>query len=125
MDKENKSRHGCLTALLVVMLIANSASAAMNFFAKDLILESIPGTPEWVLYALAAMSIFNVICVIGLLQLKMWAFYGFIISSIVALMINLFYIGLGTQSFMGLIGIALLYGTLQIGKDNKGWPQLD
>jgi hypothetical protein len=42
-----------------------------------------------------------------------------------AIIINLA-LGLGIfQSAVGLIGIAVLYGVLQIGKENKGWPQLE
>ena len=32
---EGKSRHGCLTALLVVMIIANSASALMYLLGSE------------------------------------------------------------------------------------------
>jgi hypothetical protein len=56
---------------------------------------------------------------------KKWGFWGFIASSIVALFVNLS-IGMGIgQSLLGLVGIALLYGVLHIGKENKGWPQLE
>lgn len=124
MSNVNKSRHGCLTTLLVVMLLGNSASALLYIFARDLILQTMPSTSNGVLYILAIMSMFNLACVIGLFTLKKWAFWGFTLSSLVALGINL-YLGLGAQSLTGLIGVALLYGTLHIGKENKGWPQLD
>jgi hypothetical protein len=29
------------------------------------------------------------------------------------------------SSLLGLVGIAILYGVLQIGKKNKEWPQLE
>jgi hypothetical protein len=34
-------------------------------------------------------------------------------------------LGLGVLSFVGLVGIAMLYGVLHIGKENKGWSQLE
>lgn len=32
---------------------------------------------------------------------------------------------LGGLSILGLVGIAILYGVLQISDENKGWPQLE
>ena len=56
---------------------------------------------------------------------KKWGFYGFCGSAAAALVVNLS-IGVGpAQSFMGLIGVGLLYAVLQIGGENKGWTQLD
>ena len=81
--------------------------------------------PAWALIVLGVVAVFNLVCAIALFNWKKWGFWGFIISSIVTLVINL-NIGLGVaQSLSGLIGVAVLYGVLQIGKENKGWPQLD
>jgi hypothetical protein len=113
---EQKQRHGCLTALLVVMIVANSAVALYYVFE---------GLAVFILGAILIIgAIFNVVCVIALLKWKKWGFWGCVASSIIALCLNL-YMGLGPLSFLGLIGIAVLYGVLQIGKENKGWPQLD
>lgn len=113
---EQKQRHGCLTALLVVMIVASSAVALYYIFE---------GLAVFVIGAILIIgAIFNVVCVIALLKWKKWGFWGVVASSIVALCLNL-YIGLGPESFLGLIGIAVLYGVLHIGKENKGWPQLD
>jgi len=30
-----------------------------------------------------------------------------------------------SSAVVGVLGVILLYGVLHIGKDNKGWPQLD
>jgi hypothetical protein len=48
---------------------------------------------------------------------------GLVVSTIVILCLNLS-IGLGPESVLGLISVGVLYGVLQIGKENKGWPQL-
>jgi hypothetical protein len=56
---------------------------------------------------------------------KVGASGGFLATSIVALFVN-FALGIGIgQSLLGLLGVALLYAVLQIGKENKGWPQLE
>ena len=81
--------------------------------------------PSWALVVMGIGAVFNLICAIALFKWKKWAFWGFVVSSIVAFFVNLL-IGIGIgQSLLGLVGIALLYGVLHIGKENKGWPQLD
>ena len=122
---EQKIRHGCLTAFLVLMIVANSVTALMYLLGSSLIKQSLPGVPSWALVVMGIFAIFNLVCAVGIFKWKKWGFWGFIVSSIVALFVNLS-VGLGIgQSLGGLIGIALLYGVLHIGKENKGWPQLD
>ncbi len=59
------------------------------------------------------------------MSVKKWGYWGFAVSSIVAFSVNLAS-GLGVgQSLLGLLGLALLYGVLQIGKENAGWSQLE
>jgi hypothetical protein len=70
------------------------------------------------------LLIFNIICLIALFKWKKWGFWGVVVGIIIGVCLNL-YLGLGPVSFSGLIALAVLYGVLQIGKENKGWPQLD
>ena len=122
---DGKSRHGCLTAWLALMIIANSASALMYLLSSEAIRRSLPNIPGWAFPVLIVLSLFNLVCAIALFQWKKWGFWGFCTSAAVALVINLS-IGLGIGATLGgLIGVALLYGVLQIGSENKGWPQLD
>lgn len=121
----SKSRHGCLTAFLVFMIVANSATVIFYLFGSDAISRALPNAPGWVFIVLAVFSAFNLVCAIALFRWKKWGFWGFCLSGVVALVINVS-IGLGVgRSLSGLIGIAILYGVLHIGKDNKGWPQLN
>jgi hypothetical protein len=72
------------------------------------------------------LGIGNVVFSILLFKWMKIGFWGFLITSIGALIINLS-IGLGIgQSLFGLVGIAILYGVLQIKKDNvPAWDNLD
>ena len=90
----SKSRHGCLTALLVVMIIASSLSALMYLFGSEIIRRTYPDAAGWTFTLLIILSLFNIVCAIALLQWKKWGFWGFCASSIVALFINIS-IGLG------------------------------
>jgi len=120
-----KSRHGCLTALLVFIIIASSASALIYVLGSEAIRRSLPNAPGWAFPVLIVFSLFNVACAVALFKWKKWGFWGFCVSSIVALVVNLS-IGLGiARTVLGLVGVLLLYGVLHIGKENKGWPQLE
>jgi uncharacterized membrane protein YfhO len=121
----HKNRHGCLTAYLVFMMIMNSGAALLYLFGADLVLQGMPNMPEWSFPVLIIMSIFNLVCAVSLFRWKKWGFWGFLASGIIVIIVNLS-IGLSTASALGgIVGIAILYGVLQIGKENKGWPQLD
>jgi len=120
-----KERHGCLTAYLALAIIANSATALLYLFGAAAIKRSTPNIPDWAFPVLIVLVLFNLACAIALLRWKKWGFWGLIVSAVVTLGINLT-IGLGLSSaIVGLLGVVILYGVLQIGKDNRGWPQLD
>ncbi len=123
---DQKQRHGCLTAWLILMIVANSATALMYLLGSQAIKQTYPDAPGWAFPVLIVFAIFNLVCAIALFKWKKWGFWGFCVSSIVALVVNLSIgLGIGTSAG-GLIGVALLYGILHIGKENnKGWPQLD
>ena len=120
-----KSRHGCLTAWLVLMIIMNSAGALMYLLGSEAIRQGYPNAPGWAFPVLLVFTLFNLVCAIALYRWKKWGFWGFCASSVVALVMNLS-IGLGIGlAIGGLVGVLLLYGVLHIGKENKGWPQLE
>ena len=122
-----KQRHGCVTAWVVLMIITNSLTAIIYLFASDLITNNLPGnvsTPMIILLGLVGIG--NVVFSVFLFQWKKLGFWGFATTSVMALIINLS-LGLGIgQSILGLVGIALLYGILQIKKDNvSAWDNLE
>ncbi len=122
-----KKRHGCLTAWLVLMTILNSLAAIVYLFAGDWISKNLPeGISTPLLILLALLGVANVIFSVLLFQWKKWGFWGFIITSIGALIVNLS-IGSGIgKSLFGLVGISILYGILQIKKDNvSAWKNLE
>ncbi|MFT4661649.1 MAG: hypothetical protein ACI8XB_001929 [Patiriisocius sp.] len=125
--KSSKQRHGCVTACLILMIVANSLAAISYLFAGDLVSQNFPGgISSSLLILLAIMGIGNVIFSVLLYNWKKIGFWGFLLTSLVALVINLS-LGLGiAQSIFGLAGIAILYGVLQIKQENAtAWDNLD
>ncbi|MBI4843431.1 MAG: hypothetical protein HY809_03795 [Nitrospirae bacterium] len=120
---DKKSRHWCLTAYLVLMIVGNSVSALQYMLGSDSTRKMLHDAPGWTLPVLIFILLFNLVCVIALFQWKKWGFWGFCVSNVVSLEV-LPSIGLDSV-LVSVFGIALLYGVLHIGKENKGWPQLD
>jgi hypothetical protein len=106
------------------MIIANSAVAIFYLLA---VIRStiIPSESRWEFPVMIGSSLFNVVCAVALYQWKMWGFWGFGVSNLVALVVGLS-IGLGIcTSISGMVGLILLYGVLHIGRDKGGWGQLE
>jgi len=120
-----KHRHGCLTAYLALLIIANSATGLIYLVASESIRRNAPNLPEWALPVLIVGSIVNLVCGVALLKWKKWGFWGFAASGVVIFVVNVS-AGFGVGSaLVGLLGVAILYGVLHIGKETKGWSQLD
>jgi len=121
---EQKQRHGCLTAWLVLMIVANSAAGLLYLSGNAAIKHTLPGAPSWAFPVMGLLGLFNLVCAVALLKWRKWGFWGIVASSIGALLVNMSMgVGIG-MSVAGMVGIALLYGVLQIGGENRGWPQL-
>ena len=117
-------RHGCFTAWLVLMLIANTATAISTPLMFSAIKQTAPNFSAGALAIIVIAAIANVVFAVALFKWKRWGFYGFITTAIIALITNLS-IGLGVgQSIIGLIGIPLLYWVMNMGGPNKAWPHV-
>jgi hypothetical protein len=124
---ETKQRHGCVTAWLIFMIIANSLTAIAYLFMGETISQNLPNPiPQPMMIALAIIGIANLVFSIMLFQWKKWAFWAFALTSLLTLGINLS-IGTGIgASLLGLSGAAILYGILQIKKDGiTTWESLE
>lgn len=122
---DGKHRHGCLTAFLIVGIILNIATALFYLLGSDLVTANQPNLPRWALPALAIIGLCNVAFFIALFFWKKWAFYAFIGSAIFTFIVNLAIGQNAVTAILGLCGVAVLYGVLQIGGPNKGWTQLE
>lgn len=124
---QEKKRHGCVTTWLVLMIVVNALSGMVYFFAQGMMQEVMPQIPASILLVLGFFSMVNVACAILLFQWKQLGFWGFIGTSVVAFVINVAYdVGGMSTHISGLIGIAILYGILQIrGNDVSAWDNME
>ena len=124
---EPKQRHGCVTAWLLMIIISNSLTAFIYLFGGNAFVKTLNGgvsTPMLIL--LTTFGIANVLFAVMLFRWRKWGFWGFLITSICTLGINL-NIGLSVvQSILGLFGVVVLYGVLQIKEEDKtAWGNLE
>ena len=125
MSYQNKQRHGCLTAWLIIMIINDSLAALGYLLAPQEIRQALPNAPDWVFPVITISCLISVVCAIALFRWKKWGFYGLVGSSIAVFTSNIA-IGCGISSLLyDFLDIIILYGVLHIGKENKGWPQLE
>ncbi len=126
-SNNQKQRHGCLTAWLILMIIANSIVAISYIFGGKIIAQNFPGgISNSILIILAIIGIANVVFSILLFKWMKIGFWGFLATSFITLGINLS-IGISIwNSLLGLLGVIILYGVLQIKKGNvSAWDNLN
>ena len=123
-----KQRHGCVTALLIFMMMANSASVILYFFASEFISKSLSvKLSDSDKIILSIFHIANLISCILLFQWKKTGFWFYIITDL-AVVVLYIYQGKGiSQLWSALFGIALLFGVMQITTKSKKttWEDLD
>jgi hypothetical protein len=116
--KTGKQRHGCLTAWLVFSIVGYLSLIFIpnNFF---------PVPPGWYFPMLIVINLTYLVCAIALYQWKKWGFWVYCGSSVVGAVVNILAGFENGPSLIGLIFPLLLFGVLHIGKENKGWSQLE
>jgi len=123
-----KKRHGCVTAWLVFMIIANSFGSLANFYLMniDLFFPEILNEFKLAFIAGGIGGILNVLFAIMLFKWKKNGFYGFIGTSVLMAGVNL-KLELGVDNLiLGLLGVVILYGLLQIREGKYStWEQLE
>ena len=124
---EEKKRHGCLTACLILMILGSVLTVLGNLSAAilDAPIQIAPSwVYSWVYLTMAIGGILNMISFVAVFKWKKWGFWLFTITSLFVFCINL-YSGAGiVPSLIGLTGVAFLLGALFVG-DKNGWSQLD
>ena len=107
------------------MIAANAIIAAIYLLGSAAVRPTVPGAPNWVIPVLAACSVLNIIFAVALLLWKRWGFFGVLGTTALTFAVNLRIGQSILQALFGLVGVAILFGVLQIGRENKGWTQLE
>jgi hypothetical protein len=93
--------------LLVLMMVANPIAAIFYIVAGDMVRSGMPEAPAWIVPVLAAASIGNLACAVGVWMWKKWGVYGFGALTALGLVVNLM-AGMGPRALTGVIGLVLI-----------------
>jgi hypothetical protein len=132
MEQPKKKRSGCLTVWIIWSVIAflyltlfkllpqaYQEMKSAKFWPEDFNRIFVDLIVPVSIYVLAIVSF------IALYRWKRWGFWGICLVSLVSSMGNYFQTQSLIFTLVPLTGVALLYGILQIGDKDKGWPQLE
>lgn len=124
--QEPKTRHGCVTAWLILIILANVAGVLLVFLAQHLLGGSVPVRVAWFLPTVAFMCLANVVCAAAVFNWKTWGVVGICLVYAAAIGIS---VVVGTATAMsvcvGLIAPIVLLIVLQFGDRRSTWSQLE
>lgn len=103
-----RNRGGCLTAMLILMMVANPIAAIFYIVAGDLVRRGMPEAPDWIVPVLALASIANLAFAVGTWMWKKWGVYGFCATAVLGFVVNLM-AGMGPRAFTGILGPVILF----------------
>lgn len=118
-----KKRHGCLTAYLVVV-IAGISIYLILYLLRGLAPDNT--RPVWELLLFTVLNLFVIIFAIAIFMWKKWGVWGLCAVQIISFIISIMQRELIIISVINLaFSLGLLFMVLNIGGDNKGWPQME
>lgn len=123
VESTEKKRGGCLTAYLILMLIANPLIGLYYLLAGSTVRQSHPTLPEWAIPVLGLLSFANFAFAIGVWKWKRWGVYGFVGSALVAFLFNVMS-GEILVVLGGLVGVVILAFVLAF-LIRPVWHQMD
>ncbi len=126
MNKNIKSRHGCLTAFLILLIITSVLTASALILFSDKIKETAPNFSNGLLYIQLFSTILELTSIYLIFKWKKIGFYGVALAYLINLYVS---DKMGIMNINTILGIiirfGLLYGTLQIkSKGISGWKNL-
>ena len=121
-DITKKQRHGCLTAYLIVFIIGTSVTLILGWLLGP--------SPEnelttWEIAVDSMFAVLAIVCAIAVFMWKKWGVWGLTAVLVAGCIANIIQGELVIVSIIDMIlSLGLLYWVLNIGGENKGWPQM-
>lgn len=90
MTERQRKKGGCLTTLLVFLIVAYALGALSSFIAAPLFQGAIPGYTAGSGIIVGVIYILAIIFLIALWRFKKWGFYGYLAVTIISIIIGLY-----------------------------------
>lgn len=96
-----RDRGGCLTALLILMMVVNPLTGLVYLAAGDAVKRTLPSAPDWAIPMLTIACFAQFAFALAMFRYKRWGLYGSLGLTAMTLVVNL-YIGINpVQAIMG------------------------
>ena len=120
---KNKKRHGCLTAWLIYLIIANSIVSFVFFFNTDNVPKN---TTENMVLLIASIGFLNLgFCILIFNWVKL-GFWGIVTTNLILLIIQIVNDHEISHSIFDIICLTILFGLLHLKKNKvSGWKNLE
>jgi len=116
-----KKRHGCLTAYLLILSVF-SLVALILYLLRAIGRND---SPVWESLLFAAIAFIDIVCAVAIFNWKRWGVWGLCAVAFIGFIISIIQGNLLIIAIINLtISVGLLFIVLNIGDENKGWPQL-
>lgn len=123
-------RHVALTIFLWLVIVVNALVGIVSIPLLLVVagLGASAGVETGSAMAVAGLGLlavfFNVACGVAILRWKKWGFYGLVITSALGVVLNLAVGENPLRALLGLVGVGILFGLLQLGGAHRGWDRL-
>jgi len=126
MATENNGRHGCLSIWLFLLMLWNLA-LILTYTGCNMV-EWVGDTGEpfgWYYPVMIAFAVLSLIFIFAIFRWSRWGFWGLIVVNLVKLILEVMSGGSNFTVIAGIIvTMLILIAVLNMGRQNKGWPQL-
>jgi membrane-associated HD superfamily phosphohydrolase len=123
----NKQRHGCLTAWLIYLIIANSLVSLGLLFSSESVTKNLSYiTSENVYLTVVFIGIADTLFSFLLLRWIKIGFWGLLTTGILLCIVQLINSNSILNPIITIVCLLILYGLLQLKKNNvSGWDNLE
>ena len=123
--KMEKKRHGCLATYLIFMMVVATLGGLFYLFGGEYVQQGNPEIGPTLSPVFATINFLMAGFAFGLWKWKRWAFWAFLLVLISGGALNIVI----TKSLFPIIfivpGVLIFLAAIFIGKERKGWDQLE
>ena len=123
--QNDKKRHVFLS-LWLALIIIYSVTGTFLYFGGATHVKYDESATDWAVPAFAGLLMLQTACAAALFKWKKWGFWGYCAVNATGLIVDIFIgVNLVWPSIAVVIAILGLYLALNVGTENKAWPQLE
>ncbi len=125
MTVEGKHRSPYVRVWLITMMLLNVLGVLANLVRAGAETTDLPGAPPPAFLALTVLSVANIGFLVVIWKWRRWGFYALGVSTLMAVVVNVFIAMPPIRSVIGMGSYFALYMLLRAGDGNSAWSHLE